>query len=53
MVRDSAPATPGEYVRRSMAGEILPPFAARPAYLIGWEGKINGQWSRGEYLRPE
>jgi len=41
------------YIARSMAGENLPPFSHRPAYLIGWRGKINGQWSRGEYLRPE
>ena len=52
VVTETAPDR-AAYIARSMAGENLPPFPHRPAYLIGWEGKSHGQWSRGEYLRPE
>ena len=45
---DAAPSTSARVIR-TLAGESLPPFTFRPAYLIEWhDGRQS--WSRDAFL---
>jgi hypothetical protein len=57
VITDPAPDY-GERITRTLEGEDLPPFTARPAFLVRWDERpgraiLPPSWSREAYIRPE